>query len=104
MSKVFTRICAALSIEALNMKDGAASLTDAQLSSLEQAMEVLHASNAEKEAEISNLKAEIENLKKEPAEPTKSVVDDGGSKPEPNAVQCFVDTVSSARNLFNSLP
>ena len=60
-----------------------------------------------KTEEIEKLKSENEELKKQPASSTSSVVEDSKQDKEQkplSAVEEFVKTTSSAKELFDSLP
>ena len=113
MKKIFSLIGAILSVEAFAFDDkNNAVITDAQLQSIEDALKQNDDTNAQKDTElkakadeITALQAQVEALKKKPAEDTTHVVNNGGeSHTERNSAEEYVDTLNSARDLFNILP
>ncbi len=102
MNKTYSLICALLGVAAIELTDNHASLSDEQLTSIEDAL-------AEKEKQVSELSAKItdlqEKLSKKPAVNSTQIVDEG--KPadnEPrNEVEAFVDTYNTARTLYNEV-
>ena len=113
MKKIFSLIGAILSVEAFAFDDkNNAVITDAQLQSIEDALKQKDDTIAQKDTElkakadeITALQAQVEALKKKPAEDTTHVVNNGGeSHTERNSAEQYVDTLNSARDLFNILP
>ncbi len=113
MKKIFSLIGAILAVEAFAFDDkNNAVITDAQLQSIEDALKQKDDTIAQKDVElqtkateIANLTAQVEALKKKPAEDTTHVVNNGGeSHTERNSAEEYVDTLNSARDLFNILP
>lgn len=113
MKKIFSLIGAILSVEAFAFDDkNNAVITDAQLQSIEDALKQKDDTIAQKDTElkakadeITALQAQVEALKKKPAEDTTHVVNNGGeSHTERNSAEEYVDTLNSARDLFNILP
>ena len=106
MIKTYTFLSAILADNPLTVNDGKAAITAAQLDAIEAAL-------ADKDRIYNEQKQTIEDrdktiadlqakLAKQPAEPTKQVVED--SKPGDNApkndVEAFVETFNSAKALF----
>ena len=103
MNKTYTFICAVLGITALELTDNKAALTGEQLASLENHIADLRKKVEDRDATIADLQAKLD---KQPAEPTKQVVEDNkpGGEPKPkNDVEQFVDTYNSARSLYNEI-
>ena len=103
MNKTYTFICAVLGITALELTDNKAALTGEQLASLENHIADLRKKVEDRDATIADLQAKLD---KQPAEPTKQVVEDNkpGGEPKPkNDVEQFVDTYNSARALYNEV-
>ena len=103
MIKTYTFLSAILADKPLTVKDGAATVTVAQLDAIEDALaEKDRLCNAQKQT-IADLQAKLD---KQPAEPTKQVVEDrkpGGDPAPKNDVEQFVDTYNSARALYNEV-
>lgn len=100
MNKTYTFICAVLGISAIALTDNKASLSDEQLSSIEDALAEKDRLCNEQKQTIADLQAKLD---KAPAEPTSQVVEDNkpGAKSEPkNDVEQFVDAYNSAKKLF----
>ena len=100
MNKTYTFICAVLGISAIALTDNKASLSDEQLSSIEDALAEKDRLCNEQKQTIADLQAKLD---KQPAEPTKQVVEDrkpGGDPAPKNDVEQFVDTYNSAKKLF----
>lgn len=107
MIKTYTFLSAILTDKPLTVKDGAATVTVAQLDAIEDALaEKDRLCNeqkqtiADRDKTIADLQAKLD---KNPAEPTKQVVEDNkpGGEPKPkNDVEQFVDTYNSAKALF----
>lgn len=106
MTKTYKFLSAILADKPITVKDGTASVSTAQLDAIEAAL-------ADKDRICNEQKQTIEDrdktiadlqakLAKQPAEPTKQVVED--SKPGDNApkndVEAFVETFNSAKALF----
>ncbi len=106
MIKTYTFLSAILADKPITVKDGTASVSTAQLDAIEAAL-------ADKDRICNEQKQTIEDrdktiadlqakLAKQPAEPTKQVVED--SKPGDNApkndVEAFVETFNSAKVLY----
>lgn len=109
MIKTYTFLSAILADKPITVKDGTASVSTAQLDAIEAAL-------ADKDRICNEQKQTIEDrdktiadlqakLAKQPAEPTRQVVED--SKPGDNApkndVELFVDAYNSARALYNEV-
>lgn len=109
MIKTYTFLSAIMADKPLTVKDGATTVTVAQLDAIEDAL-------AEKDRLCNEQKQTIEDrdktiadlqakLAKQPAEPTRQVVED--SKPGDNApkndVEAFVETFNSAKALYNEV-
>ena len=103
MNKTYTFICAVLGITALELTDNKAALTGEQLASIENHIADLRKKVEDRDATIADLQAKLD---KQPAEPTKQVVEDskpGGDPTPKNDVEQFVDTYNSARALYNEV-
>ena len=109
MKKTYQFICAVIGLSAIELTDNKATLSDEQLTALENHIADLGkkvdehtATIASKDAEIADLKARLE---KAPAASTTAVVED--SKPAEtspkNEVEAFVQTYNSAKQLFNEV-
>ena len=106
MIKTYTFLSAILADKPITVKDGTASVSTAQLDAIEAAL-------ADKDRLCNEQKQTIEDrdktiadlqakLAKQPAEPTRQVVEDskpGDSAPK-NDVEAFVETFNSAKALF----
>ncbi len=100
MIKTYTFLSAIMADKPLTVKDGAATVTVAQLDAIEDALAEKDRLCNEQKQTIADLQAKLD---KQPAEPTKQVVEDSkpGAKSEPkNDVEQFVDTYNSAKKLF----
>ena len=103
MIKTYTFLSAILTDKPLTVKDGAATVTVAQLDAIEDALAEKDRLYNEQKQTIADLKAKLD---KQPAEPTKQVVEDNkpGGDPKPkNDVEQFVDTYNSAHALYNEV-
>lgn len=109
MIKTYTFLSAILADKPITVKDGTASVSIEQLDAIEEAL-------ADKDRLCNEQKQTIEDrdktiadlqakLAKQPAEPTKQVVED--SKPGDNApkndVEAFVEAFNSAKALYNEV-
>lgn len=100
MIKTYTFLSAIMADKPLTVKDGAATVTVAQLDAIEDALAEKDRLCNEQKQTIADLQAKLD---KQPAEPTKQVVEDNkpGGEPKPkNDVEQFVDTYNSAKALF----
>ena len=103
MIKTYTFLSAILADKPLTVKDGAATVTVAQLDAIEDALAEKDRLCKEQKQTIADLQAKLD---KQPAEPTKQVVEDrkpGGDPAPKNDVEQFVDTYNSARALYNEV-
>lgn len=103
MIKTYTFLSAILADKPLTVKDGAATITVAQLDVIEDALAEKDRLCNEQKQTIADLQAKLD---KQPAEPTKQVVEDrkpGGDPAPKNDVEQFVDTYNSARALYNEV-
>ena len=103
MIKTYTFLSAILADKPLTVKDGAATVTVAQLDAIEDALAEKDRLCNEQKQTIADLQAKLD---KQPAELTKQVVEDSkpGGEPAPkNDVEQFVDTYNSARALYNEV-
>lgn len=101
MNDKFKFLMAAMALQAIDIKDGAASITEGQLGLIENQLKTLTdsisehlATIAKRDEEIADLKKQIENLKKQPG-------DDGGSQYDDNGQE--IDDLELARTLYNNL-
>ena len=106
MIKTYTFLSAILADKPITVKDGTASVSTAQLDAIEAAL-------ADKDRICNEQKQTIEDrdktiadlqakLAKQPAEPTRQVVEDSkpGDNTPKNEVEAFVETFNSAKALF----
>lgn len=103
MIKTYTFLSAILADKPLTVKDGAATVTVAQLDAIEDALAEKDRLCNEQKQTIADLQAKLD---KTPAEPSKQVVEDskpGGEHTLKNDVEQFVDTYNSARALYNEV-
>ncbi len=107
MIKTYTFLSAILADKPLTVKDGAATVTVAQLDAIEDALAEKHRLCNEQKQTIADRDKTIADLQAKlaatPAEPSKQVVEDNkpGGEPKPkNDVEQFVDTYNSAKALF----
>ena len=103
MIKTYTFLSAILADKPLTVKDGSANVTVAQLDAIEDALAEKDRLCNEQKQTIADLQAQLD---KQPAEPTKQVVEDnklGGTSAPKNDVEQFVDTYNSARALYNEV-
>lgn len=103
MIKTYTFLSAIMADKPLTVKDGAATVTVAQLDAIEDALAEKDSLCNEQKQTIADLQAKLD---KQPAEPTKQVVEDrkpGGDPAPKNDVEQFVDTYNSARALYNEV-
>ena len=104
MNKTYTFLCAVLGITALELTNNKASLSDEQLSAIENHLADLGKKVEARDKTIADLQAK---LAAKPAVESKQVVEDnkpGGGEPAPkNDVEAFVDTYNSARALFDEV-
>ena len=103
MNKTYTFLCAVLGITALQLTNNKASLSDEQLSAIENHLADLGKKVEDRDKTIADLQAK---LAAKPAVESKQVVEDSkpGGEPKPkNDVEQFVDTYNSARALYNEV-
>lgn len=103
MNKTYTFLCAVLGISAIALTDNKASLSDADLVKIDNALKEKDDVIASKDATIADLQAKLD---KKPAADTQAVVDDAklsGKEALKNDVEQFVDTYNSARALYNEV-
>ena len=103
MIKTYTFLSAILADKPLTVKDGEATVTVAQLDAIEDALAEKDRLCNEQKQTIADLQAKLD---KQPAEPTKQVVEDrkpGGDPAPKNDVEQFVDSYNSARALYNEV-
>ena len=102
MIKTYTFLSAILADKPLTVKDGAATVTVAQLDAIEDALAEKNRLCNEQKQTIADLQAKLD---KTPAEPSKQVVEDNkpGEPAPKNDVEAFVETFNSARALYNEV-
>ena len=102
MIKTYTFLSAILADKPLTVKDGAATVTVAQLDAIEDALAEKERLCNEQKQTIADLQAKLD---KTPAEPSKQVVEDNkpGEPAPKNDVEAFVETFNSARALYNEV-
>ena len=102
MNKTYACICALLGIEAIALTDNNASLSDEQLSALEDHIADLGKKVEDRDKTIADLQAKLD---KKPAVETTNVVDESKhSASEASAIDDYIATAASANDLFNSIP
>lgn len=102
MIKTYTFLSAILADKPLTVKDGAATVTVAQLDAIEDALAEKDRLCNEQKQTIADLQAKLDMT---PAEPSKQVVEDNkpGEPAPKNDVEAFVETFNSARALYNEV-
>ena len=102
MNKTYTFLCAVLGITALELTDNKASLSNEQLSAIENHLADLGKKVEDRDKTIADLQAK---LAAKPAVESKQVVEDSkpGEQQPKNDVEQFVDTYNSARALFDEV-
>jgi ATP-dependent protease ClpP protease subunit len=102
MNKTYTFLCAVLGITALELINNKASLSDEQLSAIENHLADLGKKVEDRDKTIADLQAK---LAAKPAVESKQVVEDSkpGEQQPKNDVEQFVDTYNSARALFDEV-
>ena len=102
MNKTYTFLFAVLGITALEMTNNKASLSDEQLSAIENHLADLGKKVEDRDKTIADLQAK---LAAKPAVESKQVVEDSkpGEQQPKNDVEQFVDTYNSARALFDEV-
>lgn len=102
MIKTYTFLSAILADKPLTVKDGAATVTVAQLDAIEDTLAEKDRLCNEQKQTIADLQAKLD---KTPAEPSKQVVEDNkpGEPAPKNDVEAFVETFNSARALYNEV-
>lgn len=110
MSKVFTSILALLAVDALTVNDGAVSLSEEQLQTIEDALNKSNQNLEDRNSQIKNLNdqinslnAQLDDLKNKPADKSDDVVDDRNPKKHSDVDQ-FVNAVKDASEMFNQIP
>ena len=103
MNKTYTFLCAVLGITALELTNNKASLSDEQLSAIENHLADLGKKVEDRDKTIADLQAK---LAAKPAEASSQVVEDNkpsGSAGPKNDVEQFVETYNSAKKLFDEV-
>ena len=103
MNKTYTFLCAVLGLTAIELTDNKASLSDEQLSAIENHIADLGKKVEDRDKTIADLQAK---LAAKPADESKQVVEYNKPQGEPapkNDVERFVDTYNSARALFDEV-
>ena len=102
MNKTYTFLCAVLGITVLELTNNKASLSDEQLSAIENHLADLGKKVEDRDKTIADLQAK---LAAKPAVESKQVVEDSkpGEQQPKNDVEQFVDTYNSARALFDEV-
>jgi len=109
--KIFKHLSAVLNDEQLNvnpegqifLSEQEAESIDKILSELQSQVKSLQEQNTSLEASNKSLTEEINALKQSPAESSQKIVENKTDS-EPNEVQKFLNTRSSAKDLFNMIP
>ena len=102
MINTYTFLSAILADKPLTVKDGCATISAEQLDCIEAAFAEKDRLCNEQKQTIADLQAKLD---KQPAEPTKQVVEDNkpGEQQPKNDVEQFVDTYNSARALYDEV-
>lgn len=102
MNKTYTFLCSVLGITALELTNNKASLSDEQLSAIENHLADLGKKVEDRDKTIADLQAK---LAAKPAVESKQVVEDSkpGEQQPKNDVEQFVYTYNSARALFDEV-
>ena len=103
MIKTYTFLSAILADKPLTVKDGAATVTAAQLDAIEDALAEKDRICNEQKKTIADLQAK---LAAKPAEASSQVVEDNkpsGTAGPKNDVEQFVETYNSAKKLFDEV-
>ena len=108
MKKEFKTIQSILKCESLESNEGKVTLTEEQLTSIEDAVSKaqnqvtdLSAKMTKLQADFDKMKAETQTLKEKPAEESKQVVSETGSKEAPSAVEDFINARQEASDLYH---
>lgn len=104
MTKSYNLLCAVLGLQAIELADSKASLSDEQLEMIENHIADLGKKLEDRDAKIASLE---ERLAKMPAAVSPNVIDDNPRKSDddgPDDLTDFCQTGSDAVALFNSLP
>lgn len=104
MNKTFTSICALLALDALAETDGQFSMSKENLQTIEDAIKQKDSDIRAKDEEITALKSQVDALKASPGSSTSHVVDEKNPNSEKSAVEKYVDTINSAREIYDMLP
>lgn len=104
MNKTFTSICALLALDALAETDGQFSMSKENLQTIEDAIKQKDSDIKAKDDEITALKAQVDALKASPGSTTNHVVDEKNPNSEKSDVEKYVDTINSAREIYDMLP
>lgn len=111
MKKVYKNICAFLNVDALDSDGGVSTLTDEQLSSLENSIEGDKTTISSLQTQVdkltnekANLETEVASLKNRPADSSSHVVDDKHAAKQPTDFELFVNTRSEAQSLYEMIP
>lgn len=106
MKKIFSLLGVILSVEAFAFDENKRVwLTEAQMQSIEDALRQKEEAIREKEEALAGLREQVEAYRKKPAEETTHVVNNGGEQHEVrNSAEEYVETLNSARSLFDLLP
>ena len=120
MKKIFKSICAILTCEHLMSNDGKITLSDAQIESLESAINADKQTISDLNAQISTLKsekqslsdantqlqAEVNTLKQKPGDTTAHVVNDKHTDQpaEKSEAEQYFESRANAQSLFDALP
>lgn len=103
MKKVYTNVCRVLNVKDFTLtKDNRATLTDAQLTALDQKLQTLTDKVANQKATITQLQQTVQNLKSGPGDQSPQIVNDkqSGAPAEEN----YLDVLLHAQRLYNQLP
>lgn len=105
MKKEFKSIQAILKCEAIESNEGKVTLTEEQLTSIEDAVSEAQNQVDDLTAKMTSLQNEIDtlqnSLKEKPAEDTKQVVSETGKKEAPTPVENFINARQDANDLYH---
>lgn len=104
MNKSYSFICSLLDIKSVTLTDNVASLSDEQLTSIDNHFAELGKKIIDNEKTIAALTAQIDLFKASPGDGSKQVVNDGASSATSDPITDYCKRVADASQMFNALP
>ena len=105
MNKSYSFICSLLDIKSFALTDNVASLSDEQLTSIDNHIAELSKKIVDNEKTIADLTAQVDLLKASPGDGSKQVVNDGtASSVTSDPITDYCKRVADASQMFNALP